>query len=589
MNNTSSIMDMVNKLPTQIYFSQLPDRQQSLKYIEWIYQNIPSSKTINQDKLFREVIAKHLRIVSMKIIEPEILLLIALNTITLADFTISSDVLVPKVIHENLDKYDLDIMYRVLAQVITKIPKDLKDRVTGKQKLQLFQLMAKYVKIEPNLLEKFLQIDPSINNKVNTPISMELNSGDYNTLNDQYLRELYKFEQSQPYLNSTSMEYGSLAAKFAEKNKTTKKTSNGNGNGNINAQYVDLDPTLMMGVEDKTLYYFDPSSGTLSEFPMNPNQTPVSLKDLKTVLLSQEVNKGDIQSTLDKLKMPTNPMSTNAPNAATAATATTEGNIFASFGKLFSSNEDVPITTTTLPTPTIGLPDNAPIPPEFLKHLRNMKSRLENSQNNNDYQSLTYDDENNNTTEKHDISDKKKQSDIAMSGRYRSYNGLNNNNSTYQLYLRELQTQSNNADNKYNRFVKNRQYNRDFPDQTHAYRYPERTRKPFNNSPLDRNTTTTIPATTTTRNPTTTMPATTTTRNPSTTIPATTTTRNPTTTSVSGFANMDDNILGNSVIDKIKTTNQSVENIAIGFISILVLLFLAVIIHSIRTNYKSKK
>ena len=574
MNNTSSIMDMVNKLPTQIYFSQLPDRQQSLKYIEWIYQNIPSSKTINQDKLFREVIAKHLRIVSMKIIEPEILLLIALNTITLADFTISSDVLVPKVIQENLDKYDLDIMYRVLAQVMTKIPKDLKDRVTGKQKLQLFQLMAKYVKIEPKLLEKFLQIDPSINNKVNTPISMELNSGDYNTLNDKYLRELYKFEQSQPYLNSTSMEYGSLAAKFAEKNKTTKKTGNGNGNGNINAQYVDLDPTLMMGVEDKTLYYFDPSSGTLSEFPMNPNQTPVSLKDLKTVLLSQEVNKGDIQSTLDKLKMPTNPMSTNAPNAATAATATTEGNIFASFGKLFSSNEDVPITTTTLPTPTIGLPDNAPIPPEFLKRLRLMKSRLQNSQNNNDYQSLTYDDENNNTTEKHDISDKKKQSDIAMSGQYRSYNGLNNNNSTYQLYLRDLQTQSNNAENKYDRAIKNRQYNRDFPDQTHAYRYPERTRKPFNNSPLDRNTTTTMPATTTTTgNPTTTMPA----------------TRNPTTTSVSGFANMDDTILGNSVIDKIKTTNQSVENIAIGFISILVLLFLAVIIHSIRTNYKSKK
>jgi len=573
-------MDMVNKLPTQIFFSQLPDRQQSLKYIQWIYQNIPSSKTINQDKLFREVIAKHLRIVSMKIIEPEILLLIALNTITLADFTISSDVLVPKVIQENLDKYDLDIMYRVLAQVMTKIPKDLKDRVTGKQKLQLFQLMAKYVKIEPNLLEKFLQIDPSINNKVNTPISMDLNSGDYNTLNDQYLRELYKFEQSQPYLNSTSMEYGTLAAEFAEKKKLTQKTSN----SNINAQYVDLDPTLMMGIEDKTLYYFDPSSGTLSQFPMNPNQTPVSLKDLKTVLLSHEVNKSDIQSTLDKLKMPTNPIITNT------ATTTTEGSIFGSFGKLFSSNEDVPITTTTLPTPTIGLSDNAPIPPEFLKRLRLMKSGSQNSQDNNDN-----DNENSDTTEKHDISDMQKQSDIAMSGRYRSYSGLNNNNSTYQLYLRQMQTQSNNAENKYDRAIRNRQYNRDFPDQTHAYRYPEKTRKPFNNSPLDRNTTTTTGNPTTTGNTTTTIPATTTTRNPTTTGNPTTTTgnptttRNPTTTSLSGFANMDDNILGNSVIDKIKTTNQSVENIAIGFISIIVLLFLAVIIHSIRNNMTSKK
>jgi hypothetical protein len=97
--------------------------------------------------------------------------------------------------------------------------------------------------------------------------------------------------------------------------------------------------------------------------------------------------------------------------------------------------------------------------------------------------------------------------------------------------------------------------------------------------------------TTTMGNPTTTMGNTTTTMgNPTTTMGNPTTTMgNPTTTSVSGFANMNDNILGDSVIDKIKTTNQSVENIAIGFISILVLLFLAVIIHSIRNNMTAKK
>ena len=597
MNNTSSIMDMVNKLPTQIFFSQLPDRKQCIKYIEWIYQNIPSSKTVNQDKLFREVIAKHLRIVSMKIIETEILILIALNTITLADFTSDSKVLIPKVIQENLDKYDLDIMYRVLAQVMTKIPKDLKDRVTGKQKLQLFQLMAKYVKIEPNLLEKFLQIEPSINNNVNTPIAMEMDRGDYNTLNEQYLRELYKFEQSQPYLNSTSMEYGTLAADFAEKNKSTKKSTH------IDAQYIDFDPTLMMGVEDKTLYYFDPSSGTLSQFPLSPNQTPVSLKDVKTILLSQEVNKGDIQQLLNTLKTPT-PTNTTIPS-----TTMPEGGVFNSISKIFSSNEDVPMTTTALPTHTIGLPDNAPIPPEFLKRLKHMKSSSLNSQdnNNNDYSSFTYDNDNSDTIDKHDISDMQKQSDISMSGRYRSYNGLNNNNSTYQLYLSQMQTQKNNADNKYNRAIQNRQYNRDFPNRTRAYRQPEITRKPFNNSPLNRNTTTTTTRnpTTTTRNPTTTMGNPTTTMgNPTTTMGNTTTTMgnptttmgnptttmgNPTTTSVSGFANMNDNILGDSVIDKIKTTNQSVENIAIGFISILVLLFLAVIIHSIRNNMTAKK
>ena len=60
------------------------------------------------------------------------------------------------------------------------------------------------------------------------------------------------------------------------------------------AQYIDESPSLMVGTEDKTLYYFDPSSGTLSEMPINKNQTPVSVQDLKSILASQKINQGDI-------------------------------------------------------------------------------------------------------------------------------------------------------------------------------------------------------------------------------------------------------------------------------------------------------
>ena len=77
--NEPSTLDIVNKLPITLYFASIPDRQQVLKYINYLYINVPASKDVLPDKLFREVIAKHLRIVNMKIIEPEILIVIALN------------------------------------------------------------------------------------------------------------------------------------------------------------------------------------------------------------------------------------------------------------------------------------------------------------------------------------------------------------------------------------------------------------------------------------------------------------------------------------------------------------------------------
>ena len=92
--------DIVNKIPNQLFFSALPDRQQVLKYINYLFSNVPESKTLNQDSLYREVISKHLRIINMKVIEPEIFLCIALTTITIDDFTSSSELLIKKVITE---------------------------------------------------------------------------------------------------------------------------------------------------------------------------------------------------------------------------------------------------------------------------------------------------------------------------------------------------------------------------------------------------------------------------------------------------------------------------------------------------------
>ena len=361
MNNTNNnvVQDIVKKLPVTLYFSEMPDRQQALKYLNWLYTNIPESKTVSQDQLFREIISQELRIVSMKIIEIEILFMIALNTITLQDFTTDGNTLIQKVISENMDKNDLDVMYRILAQIMTKLPNDLKDRVTGKHKLQIFQRVAKFVKMEPTLLEKFLNSNPSIN--IPTPITMELDTSDYNTLNKKYLDELDKYKKSTPYLNSNSMEYGNIAKQMIANNPSSTKA--------LKAEYIDSNPALMTGTKDNKLYYYDSSSGALTNINLNSrNQVAISNSDLSNILQANKVNQGDIQGLIANL-YPT----TTKPVMSTVPITTSPSGFFDSIGNFFSrlSRSAAPVTTSIagpVITNMATQSNSAPIPPLFIQN-----------------------------------------------------------------------------------------------------------------------------------------------------------------------------------------------------------------------------
>jgi hypothetical protein len=368
MNNTLStqIQNLVNKLPVTLFFEELKDRQQALKYVQWLYDNVPESKTITpQDKLFREVISKELRLVSMKTIEIEILLMVGLESITLNDFSIDSKTLVNRLISENHDNYDLDIMYRIVAQIMTKLPKDLKERVTGKQKLQLFQKISQYINIDSKLLEQFASVDPSLS--LNTPVSMELDEGDYNTLNKKYLFELKQYEEAKGYVSAESMEY----ANFAEKHITSSPNANPNTN-NLKAQYIDNSPDFMLGQNDNTLYYFDSSSGALTEMPLNSKQKQVSLKDLKTVLTSGKVKQDDIQGLINDLQTPTSTAPTPSILSSDPSMPIQPKTFFDTIGSFFTSGSRFQATGTSTPieAPIVHTDSSTdlvlPIPPQYI-------------------------------------------------------------------------------------------------------------------------------------------------------------------------------------------------------------------------------
>ena len=478
MNNTTSttIQNIVNKLPVPIFFEQLPDRKQALKYIEWLNNNSPESKNFNQDQLFREVISKELRIVSMKITEIEILLMVGLNTITLNDFTIDSKSLVAKLISENTDNYDLDIMYRIMAQIMSKLPKDLKERVTGKQKLEIFQKIAQSINIDNKLLEKFISFDPSLN----TPISMDIDAGDYNSLNKKYLDELQRYEEAKGYVDSNSIDFAEIASRPIKPPPKLNTT--------VKAKYIDNQPDLMLGQNDNTLYYFDNSSGTLTEIPTHSKQKPVSIQDLKTILSSEKVKKNEIQNLIDSLQSQSQ-IQNQTP------IITEQSNYFDKFSSYFSwsSHNQATITTSATPTPSLTVP----VPPKYILNIVNPK------QNSN-----TYSSQNKQSSQNDNLSD---------------------------------------IEDKYNFNYSNYNLEKRFQDRKSTYYGSESFQNNNNNNNNNIKKNTDI---------------------------------SPSEQDSEPFSNMNEHIF----LKKLKNENKQIENVALSFIAIIILVFLLVIFNSIRNK-----
>ena len=380
MNNTLStqIQGVVNKLPITLFFTQRPDRQQALHYLNWLSKNVSETNSINQDKLYREIISKHLRLVAMKMTEIEILFMMALTTITLNDFTVDSKTLITKLIAENKDKNDLDTMYRVMGQIMTKLPKDLKERVNGKNKLDIYQKLAECINMDKQLLEQFISFDPTIN----TPISMEIGPDDYNTLNKKYLDELKEYEDAKGYIHYNSMEYAKLAEEQLEQSEN--QVDDDKLNTTINAEYIDEKPDFMLGKNDNILYYYDKSSGVLTEMPMNGNQQSVSLTDLKTILSSKKVNKHELHQLIQDLTPPETPEIPTIASTDPDMRAEPKG-FFDTIGSYFTSFVSNEATITTTPVKQNNNTNNSnsiPIPPHHIKQYVNDIPDVDNHNHN---------------------------------------------------------------------------------------------------------------------------------------------------------------------------------------------------------------
>jgi hypothetical protein len=154
--------------------------------------------------------------------------------------------------------------------------------------------MSPFVNICDKLLEKFISYDPTMDK--DTTVTMELDQGDYSNLNKLFLNSIKQKEKNNIYIPADEIE-------LANQIKLIPTTTSPNVEGDLKASYIDNEPDLMIGVKDKKIYYYDESSGVITEMPINSNTAQkVTLKQLKTILRTQKVDKSQVDNLIRDLE-----------------------------------------------------------------------------------------------------------------------------------------------------------------------------------------------------------------------------------------------------------------------------------------------
>jgi hypothetical protein len=163
------INSMISNIPKKLFFIQENDFDRVIRLLSYLHQHVPESKGVDQNKLIRQVISKHLRLVNMKMVDVKILLLVALKRLKPSDLELSESKIVSKLLVENKDNHDLDILNRIVAQIRTKLPFDLRERLNYEHIVAVKQRVYSYLKSGGNMLEDFVDVNDIKLTEIDTP------------------------------------------------------------------------------------------------------------------------------------------------------------------------------------------------------------------------------------------------------------------------------------------------------------------------------------------------------------------------------------------------------------------------------------
>lgn len=289
------IITATNKIPKTLLFKIGNDLDKINEYLNFVYEQNPELKSIDEDSVIRMVIAKHLRIINMKLSDPTVLLIVALNNLSRSDLSLSEKILVSKLVNQNREKFDLDIIGKVVAQVRTKLPKDLSARLTPNHIINLKNLLVSNMESIDNLTERYQDMSNLNLEDIDTPEELSM-----------FHMELERYRDQDTSYEAQELRDKKLKELKEKENELIRATDlehvNRDNSVVINASYVEREPVLMEDPELKKMYHYDEYSKTLKRLPKDDEMYVVSPEHIESILQEHDISNDELLETLEYLK-----------------------------------------------------------------------------------------------------------------------------------------------------------------------------------------------------------------------------------------------------------------------------------------------
>ena len=337
----------IKSIPPQEFYSTVLTRTKIANIFDKYYVPNQTQYQLTQEQVLRAIMVTCFRYINMSIQDVSVLLVYGLDNLARSDLELTERHLAEKLAQQNPDKNDIDVINRIIAQVVTKLPADLRDKLIPLLRIRMIQKLTEdlqhmYDFIAAKRVEDLKQkpnpsgiAEPAeikffkegFQSTVNTSRLVANNTPKTTSLDNNFLKEqqdirnslgektVAELEASGYSMNdiaksSIDMRFGagdyekqlSAINSLPGDNKVTKDIIPENV---LESTYVQRDPQLQMDAKTKDLYYFDEYSGTLtpiSDVQKIKGEDITTEKQLNTLLKEYNLSKAEVEQVLNDIK-----------------------------------------------------------------------------------------------------------------------------------------------------------------------------------------------------------------------------------------------------------------------------------------------
>jgi hypothetical protein len=351
-----TVQHFLKNIPIQEFYSGILTRARIATIYDKYYVPIAVQLSANPEAILRAIMIQAFRYINMKLQDITVLLVYGLNGLCRDDLGLTDTHLAQKLAMQNPDKNDIDIINRCIAQVMTKLPADLRERTPPLLRIQMIQKLNSDLAIMFRTERPLNQLSPASAAEPKDLISRAIIEGFQQqqqnrfalnntnvaaptSLDNNFLKEVedvkaslgantVKELEAQGYtpelLTKSSIDMRFDAGDYEQQlkalNTGTDKSQLGDFRSSIGtsrleqetvkaniipAKYYQEDPQLQMDAKTKELYYFDEYSVTLvpiSDVQKLKGEEITTEKQLNTLLKEHNLSRKEIDKLLDELQ-----------------------------------------------------------------------------------------------------------------------------------------------------------------------------------------------------------------------------------------------------------------------------------------------